>query len=114
MKQIQIIARLRIHQGQLEKFKEIAQKCMDTVRAKDTGVLQYNWFFNDDESECVVCELYEDSQAVTRHKENLGETLGTLLALADLSVELYGTPTKELVDGMAGLDAKFYSFYLGL
>ena len=114
MKQIQIIARLRIHQGQLEKFKEIAQNCMDTVRAKDTGVLQYNWFFNDDESECVVCEVYEDSQAVLKHKENLGETLGALLDLADLTAEFYGTPSKELVEGMAGLDVNFYNFYQGL
>ena len=114
MNEIQVTARLKIHQGQQERFRQIAQVCLETVREKDNGTLQYDWFFNEDESECVVRERYQDSAAVMEHMGNLGETLGALLGLADLSLEVYGTPSEELASAIAGLDVTTYSYYQGL
>ena len=31
-----------------------AASAMQSVREKDSGTLQYDWFFNNDETECVV------------------------------------------------------------
>ena len=45
---------------------------MAVVRAKDTGTLQYEVFFNDDSSECIVYERYRDSDALLEHFSNLG------------------------------------------
>jgi hypothetical protein len=28
---------------------------MEIVRTRDTGTLQYDTYFNDDETECIVC-----------------------------------------------------------
>jgi hypothetical protein len=41
MSEILVIARLKIHDGKLEEFKRVAKKCMQSVRAKDSGTLQY-------------------------------------------------------------------------
>jgi quinol monooxygenase YgiN len=40
---------------------------------KDTGMLQYDTYFNDDQSECVVIERYRDSEAAIEHAANLRE-----------------------------------------
>jgi quinol monooxygenase YgiN len=63
MSELQGIARLKIHHGKLEEFKRLAAKCMESVRTRDTGTLQYDWFFSSDYAECVVHERYRDSEA---------------------------------------------------
>src|SRR5438552_8168577 len=63
MSELHAIARLKIHHGKLEEFKRLAVKCMESVRTRDSGTLQYDWFFSDDHSECVVRERYRDSAA---------------------------------------------------
>jgi hypothetical protein len=52
------IARFKFHEGKLEEFKRLATQCMEIVRTKDTGTLQYAIYFNDDQSECIVLERY--------------------------------------------------------
>ena len=47
MNEIKGFARLRMHPGKLQEFKDLQAQCMAVVRAKDTGTLQYEAFFND-------------------------------------------------------------------
>ena len=46
------IARFRFHEGKLEEFKSFSAQAMEIVRTKDTRTLQYDIYFNDDQSEC--------------------------------------------------------------
>jgi quinol monooxygenase YgiN len=64
LSELQGIARFRFHEGKLEEFKRLSAQCMDIVRIKDTGTLQYDIYFNDDQSECIVHERYRDSEAL--------------------------------------------------
>jgi hypothetical protein len=59
------IVRFKFHEGKLEEFKRLSAQCMEIVRAKDTGTLQYDTYFNDDQSECIVLERFRDSEALT-------------------------------------------------
>ncbi len=111
MSELQITARLKIHDGKLEDFKQIAARCMDSVRTKDSGTMQYDWFFNSDRTECVVREKYHDSQAVLEHSANLGETAEALLEVCDFSAEIFGAPSEELLEVIADLDVQVYSAY---
>ncbi len=67
MSELQGIARFKFHEGKLEEFKRLADQCMEIVRTKDTGTLQYDVYFNDDQSECIVHERYRDSEALIQH-----------------------------------------------
>jgi len=109
MDTIQVTARLTIHEGKLEEFKELAAQCMRSVRERDSGTLQYDWFFNDARTECVVRETYKDSGAVLEHIANLGATLGAILGVSDMTLEIYGSPSAELVKAAAGLAPKIHS-----
>ena len=111
MSEIQAVARLRIYDGKLEEFKRLAAKCMESVRARDSGTLQYDWFFNDDHSECVVYERYRDSDALIEHGANLGETMDALLRTCSISGDIFGTPSAALMKTLEGVDVRIYSPY---
>jgi quinol monooxygenase YgiN len=108
MTKIQVTARAAIHKGKLEEFKALAAECMRTVREKDSHTLQYDWFLNQAQTECVVQETYRDSAAVLEHIANLGATMGALFKAGDWTFEVFGSPSPELVKAAAGLSLKVY------
>jgi hypothetical protein len=100
--ELQGIGRFRFHEGELEEFKRLAAQCTEIVRAKDTGTLQYDIYFNDDQSECIVLERYRDSDALIEHAVHLGELGQAILATGWVSGQLLGEPSAELRAMMAG------------
>lgn len=109
MNRIEVTARLAIHDGKLEEFTHIAAECMESVRARDSGTLRYDWFFNSDHTACVVHEAYRDSAAALEHVVNLGASLGALLAVSDIELEVFGSPSAELVEATAALSPPVFS-----
>ena len=73
------IARFKFHEGKLEEYKRLSAQAMEIVRTKDTGTLQYDIYFNDDQSECVVLERYRDSEAAIEHARTLATSSGQSL-----------------------------------
>jgi len=91
------IARFRIHEGKLDEYKRLSAQAMEIVRTKDTGTLQYDTYFNDDQSECVVIERYRDSEAALEHAANLADVSAEVLAMVSVvHGELLGEPSAEL------------------
>ena len=109
MKKIHVTARAAIHQGKLEELKMLAAQCVQKVRENEPGALQYDWFLNETQTECVVQETYADSEAVLAHVANLGLTLDAVLSLGDWTFEIFGSPSPELAAAAAGLNPKVYS-----
>jgi quinol monooxygenase YgiN len=114
MKNIQLTARFNIHPGKEQAFKELASACMACVKEKDTNTLQYDWYFSDDGSECMVRETYTDSDAILAHVANLGPLFGQFLELAEFTPEIYGNPSDTLLAAVATFNPKVYGFYQGL
>jgi quinol monooxygenase YgiN len=114
MSNLQTTGVFKIHAGKLNDFKALASTAMAIVKEKEKATtLQYDWFFNEDFSQCVVRETYADSNAVFTHMGNVGELLGKLLQISDLSLEVFGDPTAELTKALSDMKAKLYSPYKG-
>jgi quinol monooxygenase YgiN len=94
--ELQAIVRFRFHDGELEEFKRLSAQCMEIVRSQDTGTLQYDTFFNDDETECIVLERFRDSDALIQHGENLAHLMDAIVATGSVSGELLGELSPEL------------------
>jgi quinol monooxygenase YgiN len=94
--ELQAIVRFRFHDGAVEQFKRLSEQCMAIVRAKDTGTLQYDTFFNDDETECTVLERFRDADALIQHGENLAHLMDDIVATGSVSGELLGDLSPEL------------------
>ena len=103
MSELQGIARFKIHEGKLEEFKRLNAQCLEIVQTKDSGTLQYDLYFNDDQSECVVLERFRDSEALIEHADNLGDLVEAILATVSVvHGELLGEPSTELRARLAG------------
>jgi quinol monooxygenase YgiN len=111
MTEIQGIGRLNIHDGKLDEFKRVASQFMQVVRTKDTGTLQYELYFNSDQTECLVLERYRDVQALMEHQNNIGELRDVLLQTCTVSSEVCGTATPELIRALDGTPVRLFSFY---
>ena len=111
MSELQGIARFKFHEGKLEEFQRLAAQCMEIVRTEDTGTLQYEIYFNDDQSECTVLERYRDSEALIEHAAHLGDLNEAILATGFVSGELLGDPSAELRAKMAGSEVRLFTPY---
>jgi quinol monooxygenase YgiN len=110
--ELQGIARFKIHDGKLEEFKRMSAQCMEIVRTKDTGTLQYEIHFNDDQSECIVHERYRDSEALIEHTAHLGDMMEAILATGSVSGEVLGEPSAELRAKLADSEVRLFTPFL--
>ena len=110
--EFQGIGRFKFHEtGKLEEFKRLADQCMEIVRTKDTGTLQYDVYFNDDQSECIVHERYRDSEALIEHATHLGDKNAAIIATGSVSGALLGEPSAQLRAMMADGDLQLFTLY---
>jgi quinol monooxygenase YgiN len=96
MGELQGIVRFTFHEGQVDEFKRLSARCLEIVRSEDTGTLQYDTYFNDDESACIVLERFRDSQALIEHGEHLAHLMEAIIATGDVHGELLGDPSAEV------------------
>src|SRR5262245_18319977 len=94
--ELQAIVRFRFHGGAVAEVKRLAAQCMQIVRTQDTGTLQYDTYFNADESECIVIERFRDPDALIQHGENLAHLMDAIIATGSVSGELLGEPSAEV------------------
>ena len=90
------IVRFTFHPGKIDEFKRLTAQCLEIVRSQDRGTLQYDTYFNDDQSECIVIERFRDSQALIEHGANLAHLMEAILATGSVHGELLGEPNPEV------------------
>jgi quinol monooxygenase YgiN len=112
MGELQGIVRFRFHEGQVEEFKRLSHECMEVVRAKEPGTLQYDTFLNADETECIVLERFRDSQALLEHGANMAPFMEAIMATGSVSGELLGDPSPEIRANLDGGPVGLFLPYL--
>lgn len=90
------IVRFRFHDGAVSEFKRLSEECMEIVQAQEPGTLQYDTYFNEDETECIAIERFRDSEALLQHAENLAHLMEAIVATGEVSGELLGEPSDEI------------------
>jgi quinol monooxygenase YgiN len=109
MNSIQVNAKFaNVSSSNLAEFKKAAAHAMDIAKS-EPGVLQYDWFFDDTETVCVVRETYQDSEALLAHITTMGGMLNTLSELGGgCQLEMFGDPAPLLVDVTAPLQRSIF------
>jgi len=105
------IVRFKFHEGQVEEFKRLSAQAMEIVRARDTGTLQYDTYFNADESEAIVIERFRDSQALLEHGEHVAALMEPIIATASVTGELLGELSPKLRAKMTGDNPQLFRLY---
>jgi quinol monooxygenase YgiN len=109
--ELQGIVRFKFHQGRLEEFKRLSAQAMEIVRTKDTGTLQYDTYFNADQSEAIVIERFTDSEALIEHGANMNPLMEQILATGSISGELLGDPSEALKAKLTGDQPRLFTPY---
>lgn len=93
----------------------MSAQCMEIVRTKETGTLQYDIFLTPDESEAIVIERYRDSEALVKHLVNIGEDLmAAISATGSVYGETLGEPSAELRANMESGPVRLFTPFLSL
>jgi len=94
----EVMARVKVRDGQLAGFKEQAAEMMRITREKDTKTLRYDWFLSADGTECEVREGYVDADALIEHAQNVMEARDKLFRdfAYDHAMTIYGEPSPAL------------------
>ena len=114
MDELQGIVRFTFHAGMVEEFKRLSAECIEIVRSKDVGTLQYDTYFNDDESQAIVLERFRDSDALILHGQNMAPLMEAIMATGTVSGELLGAPNEQLRTQLAGGPVGVFALYQSL
>ena len=115
MSELMGIVRFTFHDASaLAEFKRLSAECMRIVRAQDSGTLQYDTYFNADESQAFVIERFRDSAALIEHGEHMAAMMEPILATAIVTGELLGDLSPELRALMTGDNPQLFSRYASM
>ena len=114
MEEIKGIARVKFHPGKLEEWKRLTVEAIEIVRTRDRGTLQYEIFFNEDESEALVFERYRDADAAIEHFTNISHLMEPLMATATVTGEVLGTPNAKMREMLAGGGPKLFTPWMAM
>ena len=100
MNDLEVIARMKVRDGQLDGFKAQALEILRLTREKDTHTLRCDWFLNEDETECEVHERFPNEQGLIEHKMNTMEATEVLFRdyAFDHHSTLYGEVSQDFID----------------
>jgi quinol monooxygenase YgiN len=100
MSHFEVRARLKVREGQLERFKQQAAEMMRQTKEKDTGTLAYDWFLSNDGTECEVRETYVSADDLVDHAFHVREARDALFAESayDHRMAFYGEPSPRLAE----------------
>ena len=114
MDEIKGIARVTFFPGKIDEWKRLTEEAMEIVRTKDSGTLQYEIFFNEDETEAIVFERYRDADAAIEHFSNISHLLGPLMATASVRGEVLGTPNARMKEELAKGGPQLFTPWMAL
>jgi quinol monooxygenase YgiN len=100
MGHLEVIARLKVRPGQLEGFKTQVAEILRLTREKDTQTLLYDWFRNEDETECEVHEAYLSEEGLIEHNQHVVTARDALFRdyAFDHHMSVYGEISQQLSD----------------
>lgn len=103
-----------LQDGAQETFKNKLDEAITLVKANEPGALNYQFYFNDDETKCYVMEQYADSAAMMFHLSNVSGILNEILQISTLTrLEIFGALSEEAHSFASSMGARFYTHHDG-
>jgi quinol monooxygenase YgiN len=115
---LELHAHMKIRPGQLDGFKAQAAELVRLTQEKDTQTVRYDWFIDEDGTDCEVHEAYLSGEGLIEHNTHIVDARAVLFekyaydhrmtAFGEVSPEVRGLAKKH-AGGIA-----VYSFLHGL
>ena len=75
---------MSIKEGKLENFKSIVNTMIEITDVSEPNTLVYEYYINEDGTECHLLETFKDSEAFMAHLTNVGHLFDTLFESATM------------------------------
>jgi quinol monooxygenase YgiN len=114
--QIHIRAEFFIKEGKVEEYKNLVQDMSRAVEANEPDTVDYLFYFNKDETKCIVHETYANSGAVLAHNNSVASQtiLPKIFSVSKISrIEVYGNPSEELQKVLKNFGSQTYYPFTG-
>jgi hypothetical protein len=86
------------------------------VEANEPDTMNYQFYFDNSETRCIVHETYANSKAVFSHINGIASqtVLPKIYRISKITkFEVYGTPCEKLQKMMEGLNPQTYVLFVG-
>jgi quinol monooxygenase YgiN len=104
-----------IKRGRLDDFKAFVTTMIEVTKLREPDTLVYEWYINEDGTECHLLEKFKDSEAFLTHLGNVGHMFDTLFSLADMTrAKIYGNPSDELKQSLDPLGVEYFYPFNGV
>ncbi len=113
---VRLTVDLVVNDGQLEKFKSIAQT-MTSVSQAEPDTLGYEWFSSADGKQFRLVETYVDSSALEAHFMGpaVQQWVPELVQVSKpAGFEIYGDPGQKVKDMASGFGAVVFEYWMGI
>lgn len=113
---VQWIVEFTIKEDKLDTFKNLVQEITRIVKQNEPGAKSYQWYFNDDETKCIITEWYVGQEAALAHLNGEGarKLLPKLLEVSEITrLEIYGDLGEEARKRLEELGGQTFHFFTG-
>jgi hypothetical protein len=91
-----------IRPGKAAEFQQLHRELNDLVEAKEPRMIYFGYHVNDDGSQGTTVQVHADAENMIFHMEVAGDHIRQAMAEyldpSAMEVQIYGTPTEELLD----------------
>jgi quinol monooxygenase YgiN len=100
--------------GKLEEFRAVVRDLIASSK-QEPGTLDYDWYFNADNTACHTYERYRNSAAVIAHGTTFGARFVErfLKTCRTTGLDVYGSPNAAAKELLAGYGPTFYTKWDG-
>ena len=112
---LRVHVELSIPEGKIDEFKRMSDEIVGTVEANEPNTFTYEWYISDDNKKCNVVETFKDSEAMMAHLGDVGESLGKLSEIAQLTgMMVYGHASDELRQALDPFRPEIFERWTGV
>ena len=106
---------LSIKEGKLDDFKALVNTMIKMTDVNEPNTLVYEYYINEDGTECHLLETFKDSDAFMVHLGNVSHMFDTLFESATMTrAKIYGSPSAELKQALDPLGVQYFSHFNGV
>ena len=101
--------------GELEAFKKTVDSMIEVTARNEPDTLGYNWFINEEGTECHLLETFKDSEAFITHLNNVGPMFEELFESCTVTrAKVFGKPSDTLKELLTPLGVEYFSHFNGI
>ena len=109
-------AEFTISEGKIKQYRKLVKEMSKVVKVNEPDTINYQFYFDESGTRCIVHETYTNSEAVFSHINGVASKT-ILPRIHDISritrFEVFGTPSKKLQKAMEGLNPQIYILFTG-